>query len=276
MGDRSVQIIGSVLVRDEDVFVAHAIRNLSAFCDRIYAHDHMSRDRTWDILRSLSRELDHLEVRRTRRAGDSQTPLEPYAGTRTWVLGVDGDELFDPEGLVRLRGQFLAGAHEDVFRLKAHVLNCEELDSGGRTASGYMAPPSRPITKLFNLAAVTSWTGCSHRLHDGHAVFRPGYDMESLRYLYDSTSWDNAPLRCLHVCFIPRSTEENSGSGRLNPVEIGSYDRTALGWLKRKLRPHGAPGMAELHRAGRNWKREWYARGERMTVDATPFLGNGV
>jgi hypothetical protein len=32
------------------------------------------------------------------------------------------------------------------------------------------------------------------------------------------------------------------------------------------------PDVAELHRAGTNWKREWYARGDLLTVDATPFL----
>jgi hypothetical protein len=30
--------------------------------------------------------------------------------------------------------------------------------------------------------------------------------------------------------------------------------------------------MVELNRSGRTWKQEWYARGPRVSVDATPFL----
>ena len=48
-GRLAPQIVGIVLVRNEDVFVEQAIRNVAAFCDRIHALDHVSTDRTWDI-----------------------------------------------------------------------------------------------------------------------------------------------------------------------------------------------------------------------------------
>lgn len=269
----SVRVLGSVLVRNEDLFVERAIRNAAAFCDRIFAFDHLSHDETWSTLQRLARELEHLEVSRTPRTTDSHKPFEPYAGTRTWVLGIDGDELYDADGLSRLRNQLLGGGHEDVFRLKAHVLNCDALNLEEGTASGFMAPPSRPVTKLFNLAAVDSWTGCSQRLHDGRPQFRPGFEWESMRYLSDTRSWQDDPLRCLHACFLPRSSREVEGAPRKNVNETGEWDRSAVGLLKRKLRQHSPPNaVAALHREGTNWKREWYARGERVTVDATPFL----
>ncbi len=122
-----------------------------------------------------------------------------YAGTPTWALGVDGDELYDPAALARLRAELDAGAHADVFRLKGHVLNCDELDEAQGVAKGYLAPPSRPVTKLFNMAAVDSWTGCLERLHDGAAAFRSGFGWDSLRYLSEGTDWDSDPLRMLHT-----------------------------------------------------------------------------
>src|SRR5262245_31319385 len=122
------QIVGSVLVRNEDTFVERAIRNVAEFCDRIHAIDHVSTDTTWDILRALAREFDHLDVHRSSNSADAHRLLKPYARTETWVIGVDGDELYDPEGLARLRAQLFGGAHADVFRIKAHVLNCDELD----------------------------------------------------------------------------------------------------------------------------------------------------
>jgi hypothetical protein len=268
-----VRIIGSVLVRNEDVFIARAIRNVAHFCDRIYAFDHVSTDRTWEILRDLAGELDHLEVRRSRRSPESHGPIERLAGSQVWAIGVDGDELYDPHALRGLREELLAGAHSDVFRLKGHVLNCETIDPTERKASGYMAPPSRPVTKLFNLAAVESWPGASQRLHAGRPVFRDGQSWDSLRYLYE-LGWASDPLRCLHVCFMRRSSLEPDGpTGRKNINETGFYDRSRIGAVKRKLRgPWVPPDVAELHRAGTNWKREWYARGDLLTVDATPFL----
>jgi Glycosyl transferase family 2 len=273
MAAKPVRIVGSVLVRNEDIFVEQAIRNVATFCDRIYAFDHRSTDGTWEILKRLAHEFEHLEVRRSPRSSDSHQPLEQYAGTHTWAFGVDGDELYDPAALAALREQLLAGAHDDVFRLKGHVLNCDGIDAGRRTASGYMAPPSRPVTKLFNLAAVDEWTGSSQRLHAGRPIFRTDQHWESMRYLYD-LGWENDPLRCLHLCFVRRSSLDPDGLGtRRNVNETGLYDRSWLGVVKRGLRkPWVPPDVAGLHRTGTDWKREWYARGERLTLDASAFL----
>jgi Glycosyl transferase family 2 len=258
-------IVGSVLVRNEDVFVEQSIRNVAEFCDRIHAVDHVSTDRTWEILRGLAVEFDHLEVRRSRRSATAHRLLAPYAGSDTWVIGVDGDELYDPAGLARLRRDLLRGAHADVFRLKAHVLNCDSLDRSAGTASGWLAPPSRPVTKLFNFRAVEAWPESPDPLQAGDAVFRAGQHWESRRNLADETDWETDPLRCLHVCFLPRSSADTNGA-RLNLDESGEYDRGPLGTLRRLVRR-----PRRLH-DGANWKREWYARGERVTVDATPFL----
>jgi len=270
------RIVGSVLVRNEDVFVERSIRNVAAFCDRIHAVDHLSTDRTWELLQHLAAELDHLEITRSRHSALAHRLLEPYAGTPTWVLGVDGDELYDPKGLSRLRSDLLGGAHADVFRLKAHVLNCDELDEGAGTAAGWLAPPSRPITKLFNFGAVQSWQGIAEPLQGGDAVFRPGYEWESRRDLADGTSWETDPLRCLHLCFLPRSSLDgaDAAGGRKSLAESREFDLGLAGRLKRLVRPpRPAPHIVELERQGKNWKQEWYARGERVTVDATGFLG---
>jgi len=257
------QIVGSILVRNEDVFVERAVRNVAAFCDRIHAVDHVSTDRTWEILRGLARELDHLDVRRSRNAASAHRLLAPYAGSDTWVLGVDGDELYDPAGLARFRVDLLEGAHADVFRVKAHVLNCDELDVDRGRASGWLAPPSRPVTKLFNFAALESWAESPDPLQAGNAVFRPGQHWESRRDLAESTTWETDPLRLVHACFLPRSSVD-SGAARANLDESREFDRGPVGTLKRLVRQRGADP---------SWKQEWYARGERVTVDASPFLG---
>lgn len=270
-----MQIVGSVLVRNEDRFLERAIRNVAAFCDRIHAVDHSSTDGTWEILRSLSAELDHLDIHRSRHSALAHELLEQYAGTPVWVIGVDGDELYDPDGLARFRSDLLDGAHADVFRLKAHVLNCDELDDGAGTAAGWLAPPSRPITKFFNFAAVDSWKGIPEPLQGGDVVFRPGYQWEARGDLASTTTWDTDPLRCLHLCFLRRSSldPEDVGGGRKSLAETGAYDVGTRGRLRQLLRPRQpAPHILELERQGKNWKQEWYARGDHVTLDATPFL----
>jgi hypothetical protein len=272
---QGVRIVGSVLVRNEDVFVERAIRNVAAFCDRIHAVDHVSDDGTWEILRALGTELDHLDMRRCTDSAVAHRLLEPYAGTPTWVLGVDGDELYDPAALSRLRVQLRDGVHDDVFRLKAHVLYCDEFDWTRRTAAGWLAPPSRPVTKLFNFGAVDAWRNSPDPLQAGDVAFRAGYGWDSRRDLFASENWDGDPLHCLHVCFLRRSSRDTAddGSGRTNLDESREFRRDLIGRVKRKLRrPAPAPRIAELRRQGRNWKREWYARGDRVVVDAAPFL----
>jgi glycosyl transferase family 2 len=276
-----VRIVGVVLVHNEDVFVERAVRNVAAFCDRIYAFDHASTDRTGEVLSGLDRELDHVSVERTDDARESHRVLEPYAGSETWVLGIDGDELYDPDGLARLRQLLEQGAYADAFHLKAHVLNCTALDEEDGSAAGHMSPPSRPVTKLFNLAAVESWAGCPQRLHGGAPQFRSGFDWSSLRYVSEETEWSTDPLRMLHVCFLRRSSSEEEAASpvaRRNLSETGAFRRGARGLVHRlRYRRHIDPRMKAYRAQGSTWKQEWYARGPVQTVDASPFLGaNGT
>jgi hypothetical protein len=263
------QIVGMVLVRNEDVFVEQAIRNIAAFCDRIHALDHVSSDGTWPALERIGREYPHVEVRRVRHAADSHRLLEPYAGTRTWVFGVDGDELYDPARLAGFRSELLDGAYAHAFKVASNVLNCVDLDRSGRTASGYLSPPSRSITKLYNFAAVESWTGGSERLHGGTIRFRDGFDERAVDNIGERTSWGETPLRCLHACFLRRSSAdaEPTGPPAGRPIleETTMHDRSWRGRVKRAVRRRAAPSVS-------TWKAEKYMRGELVTVDAAPFL----
>ncbi len=272
------RVVGSALVRNEDVFVEQAIRNAAAVCDRIHVVDHMSTDETPEILRALADECDHVEVRRARHARVSHELLEPYVGTDTWVLRVDGDELYDPGGLAMLRGELDEGSYGDVFRLLGNVLHVVELDDDSRVASGYLSPPSRPISALYNLRALESWTGCPERLHAGNPVFRSGYDWRTISPLYERFTWEDSPLRCLHVCFLRRSSRDEGDALRHNLGELGAYRQGVLGTAERVLRrvvhrPAGDPAQVRMREDGSAWKQEKYRRGELATLDASPFFG---
>src|SRR5437764_1444707 len=112
---------------------------------------------TWEIVSRLARELDHVSAVRVAHAARSHDLVLPYVGTDTWVLSPDGDEIFDPEGLRRLRAELEAGVYDEWFRLFPAMLHCVELDAAELTATGYLAPPARSGPKLFNFAALRSW-----------------------------------------------------------------------------------------------------------------------
>jgi hypothetical protein len=272
-----LRIVGSVLVHNEDVFVEQAIRNTVEFCDRIHAVDHMSTDRTYGILQDLAREFDHLDVRRARHSSVSHEVLEPYVGTDTWVVRIDGDELYDPARLADFKVSLTDGGHSGVFRILGNVLHAVEVDAAAQTAGGYLSPPSRPITALYNLGAVESWTGSLQRLHAGRIRFVDGFDWNVVEPLYERFDWDESPLRCLHVCFVRRSSIETGESPRSNLGELDMYRRSALGTVERLGRrllrkPAGSDRQVAMHAKGSSWKQEKYRRGERVIVDASPFL----
>ena len=71
------QIVGIMLVKNEDVYIEHAIRNVMAFCDKIIIFDHQSTDHTFEICSRLADEFQKIELRRI------QSPVESRAGNRT-------------------------------------------------------------------------------------------------------------------------------------------------------------------------------------------------
>lgn len=263
-----MRVVGVVLLHDEDLHAERVIRNVAGFCDRVHVADHASTDRTWEIVSGLTTELENVEAVRISHAARSHDLVLPYVGTDTWVLSADGDEMFDPEGLARLRPELEAGRYDDAFRLFPSMLHCVAIDQKRLTATGYLSPPARSGPKLFNFAVLESWDGVQReRLHEGNPVFRPGWGWESTALLGAEHDWDESPFRCLHACFVRRSSRDplQDELVRLNIGEANTQRRDLRGRIARALRGSASP-------SGDSWKLEKYRRGPRVTKDAAPFL----
>lgn len=250
------QIVGIVLVRNEDLHVERAVRNVAAFCDRLFLCDHGSRDGTPAILEQLAREQPNTFFHRLSHPRESHELIKPFCGTNTWIFGVDGDEIYDPAGLMKFREKIVAGEFSGVWRMKGNVVHVVSLEDN--SARGFAAPPSRSITKLYNFSAIRSWNGDTvERLHGGRIEFAPGWNDAMKHNLQDDTPWEDSPLRCLHLCFLPRSTRDERGTTRANIME--TYGAGWRGWLRK------------LVRSG-DWKKAHYRMGPEVTVDARPFF----
>lgn len=261
------RIVGIALVRNEDLFVEQAIRNALDFCDELIVCDNGSTDGTLPILERLTAERpDKLRLHRIDHPSESHDLIAGYAGQDVWVFGVDGDELYDPEGLRGFRPRLLGGEFDHVWLLRGNALHCCELDAARTTAQGYFSPPSPSMTKLHNFALIESWDGWhTERLHGTTGLrFKPGAP-DTKHGLQTVYSWDESPLRTLHVCFLRRSTKERKAGARRNIPDFYA-PRSLPGRVWARLRdrtpfPESSP-----------WKLEHYREGELATVDARPFF----
>jgi glycosyltransferase involved in cell wall biosynthesis len=261
------QIVGIVLVRNEDRFVRQSVTNILGFCDRVLLVDNGSRDQTPFILKEMaSGDPEKISCHAIRHPRESHDLLKPYAGTPAWIFAVDGDEIYDPERLVSFRSRLLSGEFDQHWMILGNVHHCDHLDVQECIAQGYATPPGRSITKLYNFAAIRSWNGDTpERLHGGSPDFLPGYHDQMKRQLQNEYNWEESPLRCLHLCFLSRSSLDGPESGsRENIME--TYEGGWTNRVKRFLRKlQGRPERSD-------WKRDRYARGERSKVSTAPFF----
>ena len=198
-----MKIIGVMMVKNEDRWIGRALMAIRDFCDRIVLIDTGSTDDTIAQATRLVR-IDELivepDLSRTHRF------VEQYVGTDTWVFGVDGDEIYDREGLQVVKQSMEYGCFDNTFQVVGRYLHVTEL--GGGYARGYMGPPSHTPTKLYNFAHLKEWpSDGKHSLFQSKSrvLKRGAWAKNASRH---EVSWDLCHLRCLHMRFQRRSWSE--------------------------------------------------------------------
>lgn len=265
-----MKIIGIMLVCNEDVFIEQAIINILEFCDRVIVADNLSTDQTEYRVRRLSHHHDKINYHRIQHTRESHNFITGYAGKNNWIFGVDGDEIYDPARLKILRTRLEAGECAHWWVIFGNVLNCIAIDWGKKTAQGYLSPPCRSMTKLYNFNLIESWTDAPiERLHGGNIRFREGYSEDLRLNLNSQTSWEDSIFRCLHMCFLRRSSLDAQGlSGnkcaKRNPDELSKYEKKNI--LAKLI-------YRSFMKESR-WKREKYARGPLVEKDIVNFRLN--
>lgn len=203
-------ILGVMLVRNEDLWIASAIQAIREFCDQIMVIDNGSTDDTRERAVGtgcVNQLIIEPDLRRTHNF------IEHYAGTDTWVFGVDGDEIYDAGGLAAVREGLESGLCRDSFQVLGRYLHVTELVQD--YARGYLGPPSHTPTKLYNFRHLRSWPA------DGqHSLFQCKSRVVRARVERDSCHqaipWATCPLRCLHMRFVRRSSRETDSGARLS------------------------------------------------------------
>lgn len=264
------QIIGSVQVKNEDVFVAQVVLNILDFCDKIIITDNLSTDRTYEICRELSHQYSKIDLVSIDHPRMAALLLEPYYGTNSWVFGVDGDEIYDPVRLSVMRERLLRGEFSENWCIFGNVLNVASLDMRHKKAKGYLAPPSRSMTKLYNFSMIENWVNCPERLLGDEVSFKDGFHAGLRKYLHEENSWESSDFRCLHMPFMKRSSKQRIRffRTRLNPDEI-NHVNAQPNWFLKGVR---AAQLFISQIVGRDWKSQKYRRGDLVEKDVTQFF----
>lgn len=237
------KIVGISLIKDEDIFIERVLNNAIDFCDEIIVVDNGSTDDTFEIVSELSIKHPKISVQRG-SIPDSSKAIYKYINTNTWVFGLDGDEIFSPNDLEKLKGKICDGYYDDYYGVRGRSLNAVSVDWNNNLAKGYPAPPSRAQGKLNNFKIIKSWVGGlnTERLHGS------GCERSANKGLYafyqEGFNWDEDPLKCLHTCFCQRSS--------LDPEN------------KRQYIDHPCA-------AGSRWKHVKYNKGELTTINIKEF-----
>ena len=194
-----IDIIGIVLVKNEDVWVELAVLNILDFCDKIIIVDNYSTDNTFNILEEITKGVNKITLLQGTQL-DSSASIHGYIGKKCWVFGVDGDEIYDPFGLSLLKQEILNGDFEKNTRIMGNCFHCSEVNLVTKKAKGHGCPPSRNVCKLFNFEVIESWGGHlkNERLH--------GERMVISRHAKGQCFSDN--LNLLHMHHTERSSTD--------------------------------------------------------------------
>jgi glycosyltransferase involved in cell wall biosynthesis len=267
---QTTRIVGSVQVKNEDVYIEQVVLNILDFCDEVIITDNLSTDHTYEICKKLARQHSKIKLKSIQHPREAAFLLEPYFGTDTWILGVDGDEIYDPNGLRMMRERLLRGEFSGDWCVFGNVLNVISLRIKEKKASGYLAPPSRSMTKLYNFYLIENWVNCPERLLGDELTFKSGFHAKLRKYLHIDTSWEQADFRCLHMPFMKRSSRQRLRliRTRLNPDELDYINRQPTRLLKaiRKI------WFLMNQLLGKDWKSQKYRRGPIVEKDVSAFF----
>lgn len=262
----ATRIVGILLVRDEDRFVERAVRSVFGFCDELILVDHQSKDHTPEILERLTAESPvPTSLHRISYASDSHDLIKSRAGEDLWAFGLDGDELYDPDGLVRFREQLIAGECSDAWNIRANMLHCVELDEERGLATGYLSPPAPSVSKMFNFRQIEAWDGDNpERLCDPSGlVFKSGVKPRK-HELNKTIPWEESPFRALHLCFVRRSSRQRGDGPRMNVPDRTAARRAPIRAWRALREAAGRPPAGSY--------KDHYRVGELVTLDVSDLL----
>ncbi len=255
------KIVGVMLIKNEDLYIERVINNVIDFCDELMVLENYSSDKTFEIISILAEKTSKIKIIRVTDALDTHKYIEPYVRTDTWIFRIDGDELYDSNRLLSLKVDLLSGQYDSWLTIGCPCLNVERLDLFKKTATGHYGR----MTSFVNFSLFESWHEKGERLHGSNKIYSTSFDNSKMKYTgFIDKGFPGSELRCLHLCFIKRSSLGSDNEGRLNPGEA-KYPFPLLVSFVRNIFT-GKLSFSSFY------KNATYKRGALVSVDASDFL----
>lgn len=242
-----MEVVAAMMVKNEDIFIGQAIRNIKQGIDRLIVIDTGSIDHTLEMVELETQGLQ-TEIHRNVDLLNTHGYVEQFCNTDTWVFGVDGDEIYHPD-IVPFLDDLRSGLYEDHYLIRGHYFHAEMIT--GDKALGYFGPPSEYPTKLYNFRNISRWKDDHSRI-----LFQVKNRTKTGDIKEIGAPWDLWPVKCLHMRFFKRSSIEKDTIGK----RLTGDDVTGNG----SRRDRGGVDNYNL--------RLKYQRGELCTINITEFF----
>ena len=238
------------------------------FCDELIIADHNSKDGTQSIARTWSDRFSHVKYRKIDDPSQSQDLIAQYYGEDVCCLQSMVMRYTKQIDWLSLKSNYWEGSFLIVGKYWGKVLHCDAYEEETKQVFGYLARPSRSMTKLYNFSLISDWEGPhSERLHGGEIVFKKELYRDRKDHSESELEWENAVFRCLHMVFLKRSSLQNHKDvSRPNIAEINAFSKPN----KLRFRIMRWLGVEPKSKT----KHLTYMRGERVKLDAASFFSN--
>jgi len=200
---QSPKIVSIHLIKNEDIYIKDSINNVIDYVDEVIVLDNKSTDKTKDIILNTYKnqiETGKLKYVVVDNPCDTNKYLEEFIATNTWIIGVDGDEIYSYTMMDKICKNIKDNIFKDIYRLDADVLNVTatmKLVGNVIEYIGYKSPPSKGMIKIYNFNHVKSISP-GERLHGKYET--------TCNKIYHFMPGTTAMM---HMCFMKRSSVEN-------------------------------------------------------------------
>lgn len=221
---------------NEDVLIEACLKNIIKVFPTVRVIDLGSTDRTVDIVEGLGVPINHhpLQPMKTPLDGPAQEWIRlknEYAAKHDWILIIDGDEIFDEENLLKLKGLFEEASQDTWKSYKSP--RCA--GRGGpytayhigwkmvrETGEGYQVSNMIPSgTKLYKSSAYTFYRGWPTEILKTNDVFREHSHKQPKD---ETTAW------CWHGVLLNRSSMPEATGRMKKRQERTMYYNDQLQW----------------------------------------------